>query len=156
MYSVKGLNCKITTDTMYSNIKSLKQNICAQIYSHKCGFNAVYHTRRANNENVGNTLNDFVHDYGIPDHLTYDGAPVQVGSRTKFQDIIRRNRIKTHVSAPRRPNENSAEGSICEVKRKWYNLQSKKKIHGRLWDYGMSWICETGNVTQNIATAAPH
>ena len=105
--------------------------------------------QRANNDNVGNSLNDFINDYGIPDHLTYDRAAVQVGSKTKFQETIRRSRIHTHVYAPRRPNENPAEGSIREVKKRWYTLQAKKNIPNRVWDYGISWICETGNVTTN-------
>ena len=149
MYNLPRLNAKFATDTLYADKKSIRSNIGSQIYSHKCGFNAAYHMQRANNENVGNSLNDFINDYGIPDHLTYDGAAVQVGSKTKFQETIRRSRINTHVSAPRRPNENPAEGSIREVKKRWYTLQAKKNIPNRVWDYGISWVCETGNVTTN-------
>ena len=43
---------------------------------------------KANGENVGNSLNDFIHDYGAPDHLTFDGAAVQVVSKTKFVDSL--------------------------------------------------------------------
>ena len=128
MFNIPRLNAKFATDTLYADKKSIRSNIGSQIYSHKCGFNAAYHLRRANNENVGNSLNDFINDYGIPDHLTYDGAAVQVGSKTKFQETIRRSRINTNVSAPRRPHENPAEGSIREVKKRWYTLQAKKNI----------------------------
>ena len=119
MYNLPRLNANFATDTLYADKKSIRSNIESQIYSHKCGFNAAYHMRRANNDNVGNSLNDCINDYGIPDYLTYDGAAVQVGSKTKFQETIRRSRINTHVSAPRRPNENPAEGSIREVKKRW-------------------------------------
>ena len=76
MYNLPRLNAKFATDTIYADKKSIRSNIGSQIYSHKCGFNAAYHMRRANNDNVENSLNDFIRDYGIPDHLTYDGAAV--------------------------------------------------------------------------------
>ena len=109
---------------------------------------------RANGENVGNSLNDFIHEFGAPDHLTYDGAAVQVGAKTKFVDTIRRNHIESHVSAPYRPNENPAEASIREVKKKWYRIQAKKNVPERLWDYEISWVCETGNVTTSSSRYA--
>ena len=48
--------------------------------------------------------------------MTYDSAAVQVGQHTNFQKSIRKYEIKTHVSAPRRPNENPVEGSIRDIK----------------------------------------
>ena len=52
-----------------------------------------------------------------------------------------------HVFGPRRANENPAEGGIREVKKRWYRIMSKKKVPKRLWDYGLIWVCETGNLT---------
>ena len=75
---------------------------------------------------------DFIFDYGVPDKLTYDGATVQVGADTKFVDTIRRNHISTHILALYRPNENPTEGSIREVKKRWYRIQHKKNIPDRL------------------------
>ena len=54
----------------------------------------MYHIPAANGENVGNSMNDFIYDYGALDHLTYDGATVQVGQNTKFFDTLRRNHIR--------------------------------------------------------------
>ena len=147
MLSVKRLAGSFATDTLYSKIKSLHQNIASQIYSHKCGFNVTYHLKKVDGENVGFTLSDFVHEYGAPQKLTYDGAQVQRGSKTRFVDIIRRANIDYHVTSPRRPNENPAESAIREVKKRWYRIQHKKNIPSRLWDYGITWVCETGNVT---------
>lgn len=148
-YGVKRLAGKFATDTLWAKSKSLNQNVASQIYSHKCGFNAVYHMAAANNENVGYSLNDVVNDYGAFEHLTYDGAAVQVGRNTLFQKSLRKYYIKSHVSAPRRPNENPAEAAIREVKKRWYRMQAKKNIPDRLWDFGISYVCETGNLTVN-------
>jgi hypothetical protein len=154
MFNVKRLTGKFATDTLWSTTKSLRSNVATQIYTHKCGFNAAYHLRRANGDQVGYSLSDFIHEYGAPEHLTFDGAVVQVGSGTRFKDNLRRAEIKHHVSAPRRPNENPAEGSIREVKKRWYRMMTKKNVPKRLWDYGISWICETGNVIANSSRYA--
>ena len=128
--------------------------MATQIYSHKCGFNTAYHLERANGEQVGYSLNEFIDDYGAPEHLTYDGAAVQVGSKTKFVDTIRKAQIRTHVSAPRRPDENPTKGSIREVKKKWYRIQAKKKAPDQICDFGISYVCETGNITASSSRYA--
>ena len=107
-----------------------------------------------NNENVSNTLNDFIHDYGAPDHMTFDGAAVQAGSKTEFMSTLRRNSIKYHISAPYSPNENPAEGAIRELKRRYYRVMQKKNVPKRLWDFCIKWVCETGNVTVNSSRYA--
>ncbi len=118
----------------------------SQIYSHKCGFKTAYHISQVNNEQVGQSLNDFIFEYGAPSHLTYDGAAVQVGSKTTFQEAIRKANIQFHVSGPRRPNENPAEGTIRDIKMRWYRIQTNKNVPNRLWDFGISYVCETGNI----------
>ena len=66
-----------------------------------------------------------------------------------FQEMICKHDIKPHVSAPRRPNENPAEAGIRELKRRWYRLQSKLNVPDRLWDYGLEYVSETGNLMVN-------
>ena len=89
---------------------------------------------------------DFIHEYGAPEHLTFDGASVQTGPGTRFHKVLRKCQIDYHVSQPRRPNENPSEQAIKEVKKQWYRLQSKTGAPDRLSDYGVSYICEIGNV----------
>ena len=147
MYNLKRLRGRFATDTIYADIKSLLGNSCAQVYTHKIGFAACYPLPAAKGDPVGHTLSDFVHDFGAPQHLTFDGAQVQVGKHTLFQKYLRQFRIDHHVSGPRRPNENPAEGSIREIKRRWYRVMHRKKVPKRLWDYLLVWICETGNLS---------
>ena len=148
-FELKRLKGKFASDTLWAKTKSLQSNIAAQIYSHKNGFKALYPMKKASSDNVGDTLSEFVREFGAPEYLTFDGAAVQTGSRTQFQSIIRRSMIKYHVSGPRRPDQNPAEAAIRELKMRWYRIQSKKNIPDRLWDYGMKWVCETDNITSN-------
>ena len=150
-FGVRRLNGKFATDTLWAKALSLRGNVAAQIYSHKCGFKALYPISKADNEQVGYSLSKFVSEYGAPDHLTYDGAAVQVGRKTLFQDLLRRHEIKNHVSAPRRPNENPAEAAIRELKFSWYRLQAKKAVPDRLWDFGMEYVCQTQCHTVNAS-----
>ena len=67
---------------------------------------------------------------------------------------IKEYEIDYHVSAPRRPNENPSEGQIRELKRRWYRIMTKRDIPDRLWDFGLIWVCETGNLTASSSKYA--
>ena len=147
VYSLKRLNARFATDTLYSVIKSLNQNTCAHVYTHKVGFSAVYPDTSATGNALGQAYLDFCHDFGVPEHLTFDGATAQVGKKTLFMRSLRKNRSDFHVSSPRRPNENPAEGAIRELKKRWYRVMMKMNVPKRLWDFGLVWVSETGNLS---------
>ena len=67
---------------------------------------------KANNENIRHSLGVFISEFGVPEHLTFYGAAVQVVSKTIFQNHVRNHEIQTQGSALRRPNENQSVGSI--------------------------------------------
>jgi hypothetical protein len=154
MFAVKRLHGKFATDTAYGKAKSLRGNVGSQVFSHKCGFKACYPLQKVDGNSVGDALTQFISDYGVPEHLTFDGASVQTGPKTRFMDAIRRYEIKYHISGPRRPNENPAEQGIHELKKRWYRLMLKKKVPHRLWDYGFAWVCETDNICANMSKYA--
>jgi hypothetical protein len=153
-FEARRLKGKFSTDTAYFPCKSLRGNIASQIYFEKCGFTACYHIPRATNEHVGPTLSAFSSEFGIPEHLTMDGAQVQVGRHTTFQTFIRRHNIDFHVSHPRRPNENPAEGGIREVKRRFYRFIQKYDIPMRLWDFVLDYTVSVINITVNSSRYA--
>ena len=72
--------------------------------------------------------------------MTFDGAPEQVGDNTLFMEQVKKNGIDWHISAPGCPNQNSAEGVIPELRKKWFRLLTRKKVPKRVWDYGLEWI----------------
>ena len=117
MFRVKQLNGQFVPDSLYFNKKTLVSNIVTQVFSHKCGFNHVSHLSKVDGEQVGHALAEFVHDYGAPEHLTFDGAQVQKGINTLFMKNLRRAEIKHHISAPYRQNQSPTEGSIREIKK---------------------------------------
>jgi hypothetical protein len=62
-------------------IRSLRGNIGSQLYSHKCGFKASYPIQKIDGDQFGDTLTQFINNYGVPEHLTFDGASVQTGDQ---------------------------------------------------------------------------
>ena len=71
MYNFPRLHTKFASHILWVNKKSLRSNVASQIYSHKCGSNVLYPLQRANGEQEGNSLNDFIHEFGLPDHLQF-------------------------------------------------------------------------------------
>jgi hypothetical protein len=86
--TMKHLNGEFATDTAFTTAKSLRGNIASQIYSYKCCFKMMYHLRLVDGESIGHTLGDFANDFGAHEHLTFDGEPVQIGSKTRSMDLI--------------------------------------------------------------------
>ena len=141
------LNARFSTDTLSSDVKSLNQSTCAQFFSHKVGFNATYPMESSTGDSLGYLYRDFSHDFGIPEHLTFDGYSAQVGRNTLFIKTVRQYDTQYNISSTRRPNEKPAEVFIRELKKRWYLIMLKKKVPERLWDYGLVWISETGNLS---------
>ena len=104
---------------------------------------------KENNKNIGHSLGALISKYGVPLHLIYDGAAVQVGSNNIFQNHVRKHEIQTQKSAPQRLNENPSEGSIREIKINWYQIQENNNIPKRMWEYGIDYFCETAHLTVN-------
>jgi hypothetical protein len=92
--------------------------------------------------NLAEALRLFANDWGIPKNLTLNGALAQVGPHTAFAKHVHEYDIKVHVSAPRSPQQNPAEGIIHELRKKWFHVLHAKSVPKRLWDYGLVWVCE--------------
>ena len=84
------LDGKFSTDTLYADVKSLNQHKYAQIFTHKCGFAAAYPINSMGGNQLGHALQDFIHDFGAPEHLIFDGHKSQVSLNTLFMKTIRK------------------------------------------------------------------
>ena len=64
--NVRRLDDHFATDTFFADVLSKTQNKCAQVFSTKAGFTAIYPMRDATAASIAQTLSDFIHDYGVP------------------------------------------------------------------------------------------
>ena len=137
------------TDTLDGRCKSLDGNRYAQVFANKNLFAVTYPMQTKSL--AGEGLRQFIHDYGRPEKLTFDGSGEQCGRKTEFMKNVRKYSISHHVIEPERHNHNAAEGVIREIRKKWYRIMVRKKVPKRLWDYGMRWVSEIQNRTSNSA-----
>jgi hypothetical protein len=105
----------------------------------------------SNKSSAGDSLRKFIHEFGRPEKLTFDGSQEQCGKKTEFMSNIRKYSIDYHVTEPHRPNHNFAEGVIREIRRKRFRVMVRKSVPQRLWDYGLQWVCDIQNRTANSA-----
>ena len=87
---MKRLQFKFATDTVYTEAKSMHQNTCAQIYSTKEFFSVCYPIMKSDAESIRQTLEEFSHDFVVPQHLNFGGVQYQVGRNTNFVKTIKR------------------------------------------------------------------
>jgi hypothetical protein len=114
------------TDTMDGRCKSVSGNRYAQIMANKDFFAVAY--PMATKFGAGDSLRQFINEYGRPEKLTFDGSQEQCGKKTEFMHNVRKYSINYHVTEPYRPNHNFAEGVIREIRKKWYRIMVRRSV----------------------------
>ena len=125
---------------MDARCKSLDGNKYAQVYR---SFFVARYPPMEKKSLAGDALRCFTNEYEVPDKLIFDGSGEQTRKNTDFMKNIRRYDIKHHVIEPDRHNQNHAEGTIRELRKKWFRVMLRKKVPRRLWDYGLKNVSET-------------
>jgi Reverse transcriptase (RNA-dependent DNA polymerase) len=136
------LNHDFSADTYVGRFHSGEGNRYAFIIAHPNGFCVAYPQAGKSSSETAKSLQIFTREWGIPRKLTVDGASEYIGRHTEFNRKIHLYDIDLHVAEPHTPKQNPAEGVIREIRKKWYRIKTQKKVHNRLWDYGIVWICE--------------
>ena len=109
---------RVFRQTLFSAVKSLNQNIYAQIFSHKVGFNTTYPMVSPTGDSLGYLYRDFCRDFGIPEHMAFGGYSSQAGRNNLFMKTFKKYDTQYHVPSSHRTNENPAEGSIRKLKKR--------------------------------------
>ena len=96
----KRLHTTFYSDTLFSGIRSLHKNKCAQVTTDG-HFIHVY--PMVSNSCAGDALTHFVEEIGIPDVVVVDGTAEQTGPDTDFVKTCRYYKIKQHQTEPYTP-----------------------------------------------------
>ena len=111
--NVRRLRETFATDTFFSSDKALGGYTCAQLYVGKSSnFTKVFGMKRP--EQMPETLQDFIRQWGAPSGLFSDSAILETSKAIK--DILRHYCIKDMQSEPKHQHQNYAERRIQEVK----------------------------------------
>ena len=139
----KRLHDTFYMDTLFSKVKSLGGNTCAQLITNGT-FTRIYPMESKASTHIAVALNAFVGDVGIPDTLVCDLASEQTGKNSDVMTLIRRLNIKMRMAEKGRgiTQNHRAETEIREVKTKWKARMRSSQVPSRLWDYGLVYIAE--------------
>lgn len=128
------------TDTLFSKVKSLRGNTCAQVIT-----NGAYTrvTPLPSRKYVAQALTEMSDDIGIPDVLVADLAPEMEGRHTEFQKEIRRLKIRIkYIEKGRHKQAHVVDREIQELKKRWRRRMTELNVPKRLWDYGLVYESE--------------
>ena len=134
-------------DTLIGKYTSVTNNSYAQVFANESFFAKAYPMERKSL--AGTALHQFIHDFGVPEQLTFDGSVEQVKPKMDFMKHIWDYGIDYHITEPHRPQWNWAETVIQEIKKQWFWQITKCKVLKQLWDYDIVWACEIMSITSN-------
>jgi hypothetical protein len=129
---------------MFSGIRSLRGNTCAQVFTNG---KYVHMEPGERKSQAGKALGSMIDEVGIPDKIVFDGAKEQTGRKSEFVRLVQKNRIAHWQMEPYSPWQNRAEDQIREIRRRWRLLRQRKKVPSRLWDYAMVHVTKLMNFT---------
>jgi hypothetical protein len=138
------LNDTFYTDTMFSGIRSLRGNTCAQVFTNG---KYVHMEPGERKSQAGEALGSMIDKVRIPDKIVFDGAKEQTGRKSEFMRLVQKNRIAHWQTEPFSPWQNRAKDQIREIRRRWRLLRQRKKVPSRLWDYAMVHVTKLMNFT---------
>jgi hypothetical protein len=131
-------------DTMFSKVKSLRGNSCAEVFTNG---KFIHLEPMEKKSNAGDAIGTFAEEVGVPDTLVFDGSREQCGPKTEFMKFIRRNHVNWRNTEPYSHWQNRAEDQIKEIRKKWRALRQRRKVPKRLWDYAGVHLARLSNLT---------
>ncbi|MGH7954900.1 MAG: hypothetical protein ACREOZ_02950 [Gloeomargaritales cyanobacterium] len=115
------LRTHLYSDTMFSDVKSLRANTCAQVFVTADEFNRVYPMKLKSD--AGDKLNEFIKDIGIPQLLLTDNAGEETG--TEWERVRKNYLIKQKWTEPYSPWQNKAEREIRDLKKQFRRIANE-------------------------------
>jgi hypothetical protein len=139
MLHYRRLDTTFYSDTMFSKVKSLKGNSCAQVF---VADNFIRVHPMTTKSDAGPALQVLAEDVGVPNHIVVDGAKEQTGAHTDFMKTVRWLKMRWRNTEPYSPWQNKAENSIGLLKKRWKPTIAPKNVHRRVWDYALVYDAE--------------
>jgi hypothetical protein len=103
------LNDTFYIDTMFSGIRSLRGNTCAQVFTNG---KYVHMEPGERKSQAGEALRSMINKVGIPDIIIFDKAKEQTGRKSELMRLVRKNRIAHWQTEPYSPWQNWAKDQI--------------------------------------------
>ena len=105
--------------------KTIARNRYAQVFANDKYFAKPYPMDKKGK--AGDALKEFCRDFGVPEHLNFDGPKEQTCKGKTFMKTVRHYNIDYHISKPDLHNQNPAEVVIHELSNKWFRTMIRTK-----------------------------
>jgi len=129
-FRYRRLPVEMFTDTMFSNVKSKRQNTCAQVFCTAEGWTRAYAMQKKSQAHEALSL---LHQReGVPNVMIMDGSKEQVMGQ--FRHKCRQAGSHVKQTEPYSAWQNAAEGAIRELKRGSGREMVRSRAPKRLWD----------------------
>lgn len=143
------IRASVYTDTMFSTVKSIRQNICAQVYVTEFQWTKVYPMRKRSEAHL--TLDRLHHDVGIFHTIIPDNAPELAAGDFRKKALHAGSQIKPIEAYTH--NQNMAEAAIRELRRMYRRAMRATNSPHVLWDYCLELMAEIrSNTALDIMT----
>jgi Reverse transcriptase (RNA-dependent DNA polymerase) len=131
------------TDTMFSNLPSIRGYKAAQVFTNGSGFDHFYPIESKGDANDG--LLEYVKEVAIPQILVSDGSKEQTAS--KFAETCKKYHVRRQLTVPHSPWQNMAEASIRELKQGIRMAMRRTNSPKALWCYCGKWVAAIRRLT---------
>ena len=138
-----GPDSRFYTDTLFSKVKSISGETCAQLYTNRVGYTAVYPMMAEHQAHE--TLTTFVHQVGVPHELHSDGAKALV--QGEFGKKLRKYEIYTTETEPYSPWQNHAERENKVIKKMGRYILQATNTPIVLWSYAFVFVAMIRKLT---------
>ena len=135
------LKCRFSSDTFFSNTKSILQNTCAQLFITDFGY-AKFTPMRLKSE-APQALKELIQDVGIPSEIHTDGAKEL--TQGSWKQICQESGIRVTQTEKNSPWQNRTEVEIRELKKHVRRFMTKTQTPLVLWDFCCSYAVELRN-----------
>jgi len=156
MLKYNRLNCRLYSDTFFSNVKSIQGHSCGQLFVTDFGYSKF--VPMESKAEAGYALQDTIRDIGIPNHIHTDGAKELIQGRWK--EICKDANINTTHTEPESPWQNRTEIKIRELKRHVRRFMARTNTPTVLWDFCCQYVSELRNFlvrpTPQLKGHTPH
>lgn len=136
---------KFFADALKSGVTSIHGDDYACVFTNDENYSRFYPMQKKSE--VGEKLDLFVDEVGIPETLLTDNAPEFVGHNSRFEQRSRYYNISRRFTEPYSPWQNRAEIEVKELKKATRRRIRKTGAHPRLWNYAGIWSSEVRCLT---------
>ena len=147
---------RFSSDTFFSQCKSLRGNNCFQLFTNKASFTKAYAMELKSDAPFA--LNRFIHEVGVPTEMHTDGSKEQ--SLGKWRKICQKHAIYRTWNEPYSPWQNLAEKAGGIIKARCRDMMRRTNTPVVLWDYCVEYNAELRTMTASnnihLSGRTPH